>query len=79
MELSARLPKEIGEPLTRVAARSRGGALADVVASALLRDAAERREVLEEIDVQARLLMVLDAMTQVLARLKTPQEKSLRN
>ncbi len=79
LELVARIPHEVGEKVAQVAARVRGGALADVVASAVVSDAARRFEVLSALDVRQRLRLVTEDVQEVVARLKPLKREELMN
>jgi hypothetical protein len=52
-----------------VVARSQGGALADVVAAAIVPEPERRQELLCELDVRTRLIAVLDDVGELIARL----------
>jgi uncharacterized protein len=69
-ELAARLPPPVAQGLLQVAARSSGGALADVVASSVVADVERRQELLCELAVEPRLRAVLAEVSEVLARLQ---------
>lgn len=69
-ELAARLPPPVAQELLQVAARSSGGALADVVASRVVADVERRQELLCELAVGRRLRAVLAEVSEVLARLQ---------
>ncbi|HMK74160.1 MAG TPA: LON peptidase substrate-binding domain-containing protein [Myxococcaceae bacterium] len=69
-ELAARLPPSVAQGLLEVAARSTGGALADVVASSVVADVERRQELLCELQVGPRLRAVLAEVGEVLARLQ---------
>lgn len=69
LELGARLPSAVSQPLLQAAAHARGGALADVVASAVISDGGRRQALLEELDVRKRLVQVLWDVGEVIARL----------
>jgi len=69
-ELAARLPPPVAQGLLQVAARSSGGALADVVASSVVADVERRQELLCELAVGPRLSQVLAEVSEVLARLQ---------
>jgi len=79
IELIARLPEEVGQRIGQVAARVRGGALADLLAATIAPDAARRFEVLCELDVRQRLRDVLDDVQNVIARLKPNKPEGLMN
>lgn len=79
LELVARVPHEVGERVAHVAARVRGGALADVVASAVVGDAARRFELLSALDVQQRLRLVTEDVQEVVGRLKPLKRDEFMN
>jgi uncharacterized protein len=58
-ELAGRVPPSFAEELLPVVARAQGGALADVVAAALVPEPERRQELLCELDVRTRLEAVL--------------------
>ncbi len=68
-ELAGRVPPSFAENFLPVVARTGGGALADVVAAAIIPEPDRRQELLEELDVRARLIAVLDDVGDLLARL----------
>ncbi|HLM43285.1 MAG TPA: LON peptidase substrate-binding domain-containing protein [Myxococcaceae bacterium] len=68
-ELAGRVPASFAENLLPVVARSRGGALADVVAAAVVPEPERRQVLLCELDVKARLKAVLDDVGELIARL----------
>jgi uncharacterized protein len=72
-ELAARLPPPVAQGLLQVAARSSGGALADVVASSVVADVERRQELLCELAVGARLRAVLSEVSEVLAYQVRPE------
>jgi Lon protease-like protein len=69
-ELAARLPPLVAQGLLQAAARTAGGALADVVASSVVADVERRQELLCELAVRPRLRAVLAEVSEVLARLQ---------
>jgi Lon protease-like protein len=69
-ELAARLPPLVAQGLLQAAARSAGGALADVVASSVVADVERRQELLCELEVGPRLRSVLTEVSEVLAHLQ---------
>ncbi len=69
-ELAARLPPPVAQGLLQAAARTAGGALADVVASSVVADVERRQELLCELEVGSRLRAVLAEVSEVLARLQ---------
>ncbi len=68
-ELAGRVPASFAENFLPVVARTQGGALADVVAASIVPEPQRRQELLEELDVRARLISVLDDVGELLARL----------
>lgn len=68
-ELAGRVPASFAENLLPVVARSHGGALADVVAAAVVPEPERRQELLCELDVRTRLTAVLDDVGELIARL----------
>jgi hypothetical protein len=68
-ELAGRVPASFAENLLPVVARSQGGALADVVAAAIVPEPERRQELLCELDVRTRLVAVLDDVGELIARL----------
>ncbi|HEX8439763.1 LON peptidase substrate-binding domain-containing protein [Archangium sp.] len=68
-ELAGRVPASFAENLLPVVARSTGGALADVVAAAVVPEPERRQELLCELDVRKRLEAVLDDVGELIARL----------
>jgi uncharacterized protein len=68
-ELAGRVPASFAENLLPVVARSQGGALADVVAAAVVPEPERRQELLCELDVSTRLEAVLDDVGELIARL----------
>ena len=75
-EVAARLPPDVGQGLVQVAARAKGGALADAVASAVVPDLDRRFALLAELDVPVRYRELLSDVGEVIARLTpvNPQE-----
>jgi len=71
LELATLLPREAAQVLVHEGAQARGGALADVVAAAVVADADRRRELLEELSPRARLEAVMDDLSEVLAQMRT--------
>ena len=71
LELAGLLPREAAEVLIHEGAQARGGALADVVAAAVVADAERRRELLEELSPRVRLEAVMEDLSEVLAQLRT--------
>ena len=68
-ELAGRVPPSFAENLLPVVARAQGGALADVVAAAVVPEPERRQELLCELDVRTRLESVLDDVSELIARL----------
>ena len=68
-ELAGRVPASFAENLLPVVARTQGGALADVVAAAVVPEPERRQELLCELDVRTRLEAVLDDVGELIARL----------
>ena len=68
-ELAGRVPASFAENLLPVVARSQGGALADVVAAAVVAEPERRQVLLCELNVKARLKAVLDDVGELIARL----------
>jgi uncharacterized protein len=75
LELTGRLPAPLADSLLQVAARAQGGALADVVASAVVQEPERRMEVLGELDVRGRLNMVLADVEDLLVHMQ-PAERT---
>jgi len=69
-ELASRLPPLVAQGLLQAAARTSGGALADVVASSVVADVERRQQLLCELEVGLRLRAVLAEVSEVLARLQ---------
>ncbi|MBF5046111.1 ATP-dependent protease [Aggregicoccus sp. 17bor-14] len=77
-ELAGRVPPSFAENLLPVAARAAGGTLADVVAAALVPETERRLELLEQLDVGARLAALMDDVSELIARLSpVPQSGPL--
>jgi hypothetical protein len=68
-ELAGRVPASFAENLLPVVARAQGGALADVVAAAVVPEPERRQQLLCELDVRKRLESVLDDVGELIARL----------
>ncbi|HEX8819210.1 MAG TPA: LON peptidase substrate-binding domain-containing protein [Archangium sp.] len=68
-ELAGRVPASFAENLLPVVARAQGGALADVVAAAVVPEPERRQTLLGELDVKTRLESVLDDVGELIARL----------
>ena len=71
LELATLLPQDAAQVLVQEGARARGGALADVVAAAVVADAERRRALLEELSPRVRLREVMEDVSEVLAQLRT--------
>ncbi|MCI0571505.1 MAG: LON peptidase substrate-binding domain-containing protein [Myxococcaceae bacterium] len=69
LEMTGRLPVPLADSLLQVAARAQGGALADVVASAVVQDPEQRLAVLAALDVRERLNLVLEEVEDLLVRM----------
>ncbi len=78
-ELAARLPPPVAQGLLQAAARTAGGALADVVASSVVADVERRQELLCQLEVGLRLRTVLAEISEVLARLQPVRPEGLVN
>jgi uncharacterized protein len=70
LELASRVPPSFSEGLLPAVARSNGGALADVVASAIIPEPERRQELLLELDVRHRLRAVIAEVGELIARLQ---------
>ena len=68
-EWAGRVPASFAENLLPMAARSQGGALADVVAAAIVPEPERRQELLCELGVRARLVAVMEDVGELVARL----------
>jgi uncharacterized protein len=68
LEVAGRIAGPVAQELLQLATRAEGGALADAVASALVADVQLRQNVLREIDPEARLRLVVDAVEELIAR-----------
>jgi Lon protease-like protein len=79
VELVARLPTQVGQPVAQVASRVSGGALADVVASTFMQDPARRFEVLNETDVRLRMEIVTEELLMLVGHLKPRKPEGLMN
>lgn len=77
LELIARTPDEVGEKLAQVTSRVHGGALADVVASAVIDDVERRYELLRELDVTRRVRDVADDVLMLVAGLPLARREQL--
>ncbi len=69
-ELAGRVPPSFAENLLPVAARARGGMLADVVASSVIPEPERRQALLAELDVRRRLEAVLEEVGALIGRLQ---------
>lgn len=69
LELSGDLPGPVAEGLLQLAARSRGGALADVVAGSIVQESDRREALLCELDVRQRLLGTISEVGSLIARM----------
>lgn len=78
LELMARVPNDAGQRLAQATAGAAGGALADIVASALIAEPQQRYALLCELDVRARLAAVTDAVLVLMHRM-TKNRESLPN
>lgn len=78
-ELAGRVPPSFAENLLPVAARAGGGVLADVVAAALVPETERRQQLLEELDVGARLSALMDDVGDLIARLGPVPQTGLLN
>ncbi len=73
LELAGRMPPQVLDPLLQIATHLEGGALADVVAGALVQDSDRRQVLLEELDVGRRLRTLLEDVGELLLRLGPAQ------
>ncbi len=69
LEIAGRVDDGSAQNLVQLAVRHSGGALADVVAGALVVDDERRRALLSELDPETRLQQVLDGLSELIARL----------
>jgi Lon protease-like protein len=69
-ELVGRVPPSFSEGLLPAVARATGGALADVVAAAIIPEPERRQELLAELDVRQRLHDVTDEVGELIGRLQ---------
>lgn len=79
LELIARLPTDVGEQVAQATARARGGALADVLASAVMDDVIRRYEVLCELDVHVRMQMVAEETMMLVGGMQSRKPEGLLN
>lgn len=77
LELTGRLPAPLADSLLQVAARAQGGALADVVASAVVQEPERRLELLSTLDVRERLEKVLADVEELLLHLQPTERPAL--
>jgi len=71
-DLATRAPGEGSRSLLQLAMHAQGGGLADLVASATVGEVQRRQELLEMLEVPARLRSVLSDVSELAARLGTP-------
>lgn len=69
-ELVGRVPPAFSEGLVPAVARAHGGALADVVAAAIIPEPERRQALLAELDVRQRLQEVTDEVGELIGRLQ---------
>jgi Lon protease-like protein len=69
-ELVGRVPPSFSEGLLPAVARANGGALADVVAAAIIPEPERRQSLLAELDVRLRLQEVTDEVGELIGRLQ---------
>jgi uncharacterized protein len=69
LEIAGRVDDAAAQNLVQLAVRNSGGALADVVAGALVVDDERRRALLAELDPEVRLRQVLDGLSELIARM----------
>jgi Lon protease-like protein len=69
-ELVGRVPPAFSEGLLPAVARAKGGALADVVAAAIIPEPERRQALLAELDVRQRLQQVTDEVGELIGRLQ---------
>jgi hypothetical protein len=69
-ELVGRVPPAFSEGLLPAVARAQGGALADVVAAAIIPEPERRQALLAELDVRQRLQEVTDEVGELIGRLQ---------
>ena len=79
LELSARIPTQVGEKLLQGAMREKGGALADVIAATVVSDVGRRQQLLCELDPRRRLQAVLGELGALIARLAPRRPKGPLN
>lgn len=79
VELIARVPTEVGTQVAQVTQRVHGGALADIVASTIMRDAARRFEVLQELDAGERTRVVTEELLLVVGGIKPRKPEAVMN
>jgi uncharacterized protein len=69
LEIAGRIEDAAAQNLVQLAARARGGALADIVAATVVQDLERRRALLAQLDPAARLQAALDDVGEIIARL----------
>lgn len=69
-ELMARVPNEVGQQIAQATIGAKGGGLADVVVSSLIADVERRFEILQQLDVRARLTSVTEDLMELASRMK---------
>lgn len=79
LEIAGHIPDAESESLVQLAARAKGGALADVVAGTLISDVERRKMLLNELDPAARLSAVLDDLGELIARIGVSAAKGPLN
>jgi uncharacterized protein len=79
LELSARVPAEVGDKVLQLAMRASGGGLADVVASTVVSDIETRQRLLCELDPRTRLRKVLGEVGDVINRLPSAKPSGPMN
>ncbi len=70
LELTQRLPADVAARVLKVASRTHGGALADVVANTVVSDVERRYAVLATVDVVKRMNLVLEEVSALMVQLK---------
>jgi Lon protease-like protein len=78
-ELAGRVPPTFSEGLLPAVARANGGALADVVAAAIIPEPERRQSLLAELDVRHRLQAVTDEVGELIGRLQPMRHEGLLN
>jgi Lon protease-like protein len=79
LELAGRVPPSFSEGLLPAVARASGGALADVVASAIIPEPERRQELLTQLDVRQRLRAVMEEVGELIGRLQPMRPSGLMN